>query len=370
MKNIVFIFFLLIEINLQGQDPLSSQFYFNPIYMNPAFVGFNHSARIGGNVRNQWTAIPSKFVTYNCWADIYTPALSNGGLGVMAMQDVSGEGFLKTTSFGVIQAYEFILPNIGRLRTGYNVTVVNKKVDWNKLVFSDQLDGLHDYINPPSVIPGNSQGRSFADINVGFLFDFAKIKNENVNITQTAGYSCNHLLQPNESLHNDELNVLPIKHTYHYAMILEFPRDKNNSWYISPNFIYERQGLTGEKGVFPYNKKAQFSTYNIGFYIMHKPLISGIFYRKRLIAKYKDNDSFILFLGLYLQTTKTKILKIGYSYDFTINKLHSYNTLGSHEISLSIEFKDIKLISKKGKKRKKNKRVVDCTDFGGNQILF
>ncbi|MCE3278098.1 MAG: hypothetical protein K0S44_289 [Bacteroidetes bacterium] len=369
MKRIALFTFLLIQLVTKAQDPVSSQFYFNQLYLNPAFAGINHSARFGGTYRNQWTAIPSKFVTYNCWADIYTPSMFQGGLGIMAMQDISGEGFLKTTSVGIIQSYEFILPNkIARLRTGYNVTITNKKIDWSKLVFSDQLDGIHGNVNTSSVSAGNPDGKTFADIDAGLILEFRKIQKEKFIVTQSAGYAANHLTQPNESLLGTEYNILPMKHTMHYTLMIEL-RDDKSPWFVSPNIIYERQGTTPEKGVFPYNKKSQFSTLNLGIYLMHKPLVTGFFYRKRSIAKTKDRDSFICFLGVYLETSKTSIVKIGYSYDFTINNLAS-NTSGSHEISLSMEFKDFKLISKKAQMRKRNKRVMDCTDFGDHTMLF
>ncbi|MBL0049660.1 MAG: PorP/SprF family type IX secretion system membrane protein [Bacteroidetes bacterium] len=374
MRHIIILILLLsCGCLVKAQDPVSSQFYFNQLNMNPAFAGYNYGARFGGTYRNQWKAIPSKFVTYNCWADIYTPAMLNGGIGVIAAKDVSGEGFLKTTSVGIIQSFQIPIPKIMRLRTGYNVVMTNKRVDWDKLVFSDQIDPIGNQVAPQSVSPGNPEGKTFADFSAGFIAESNRIKLPKSSISLTGGYSGNHLTKPNESLDGSERQVLPLKHTFHFSTIIEVMNDDRDKkpWAISPNFIYERQGNTDQKGKLFFKKRAQFSSFNAGFYLMHSPIITGFLYRKRTFTKFKDNDAFIFFLGLRKEPLDRKtIFRVGYSYDLTVNSNLFSNTSGSHEISLSIEFKDIKLINKKAQKRKKGKRNSKCPDFGTPSILF
>ncbi len=357
MKNILFIFFLLIELKLSAQDPASSQFFSNPLYLNPAFAGIRYDARLGADYRNQWNAIPGKFVTYNAWADIFNPFLK-GGFGLLALQDVSGEGALKTTSFGIIQSFEEFIPHIIRFRAGYNVTVTNKRIDWSKLVFSDQLDAVQGQVNSTSAPIGNSDGKTFVDFSAGGMIDVPAYKKiHNVIITATIGYSANHLTQPNDALSGSEYGVLPRKHTVHGTLTIEFLnyiKDKK-PFYISPNVIYEKQ--------------AKFTTTNVGFYAMRKPMIAGLFYRKRTFTSFKDQDSFILFVGLCHDIKKNRIFRMGYSYDFTINHLAT-NTMGSHEISLSMEFMNKKLFAKNARIKKRNKRAVECTDFGDRSFIF
>lgn len=348
MKKIIIFLFVLTELNLVAQDPASSQFFFNPLYLNPSFAGFNKNARVGTDYRSQWTGIPSKFVTYNFWGDIYTPLF---GIGFMVMQDVSGEGFLKTTSFGLLQSYEVLIPKIIRIRAGYNLTITNKRVDWNKLVFSDQLDGLQGQMYPSGVTAGNAEGKTFADFSAGIMFDLPKIKRiRGAAITNTFGLAINHLTQPNDGIRGNT-GVLPYKSTWHYTMVIEKRKDKmdKSPFFISPNFIYENQG--------------NFSTTNIGFYVSKKPMIGGFFYRKRTFSNFKDDDSFIVFMGMHHAINKELAFRIGYSYDFTINNLASH-TLGSHELSMVLEFSNVKLFGKGENVRKRNKRIADCSDFG------
>lgn len=369
MKKIVlsFLIFTICKSGF-GQDPVSSQFFFNELYMNPAFCGLKRDARVGLDYRRQWLGIPGKLETYDCWGDIYSN-IFNGGLGFMASQDVSGDGLLKTTSAGIIQSFEYTIPKVIRIRAGFNVTGVQKRIDWSRLVFSDQLDPSLGNIYESNVDRLYNKARTFADFGAGSLFDFKMIKTHHLNIMNTAGYSCAHLTQPNEALSGAENKNLPRRHTFHLTTTLEFVGNGTNEhkWYISPNIIYDRQGNGSAKGTFPFAKQAQFSAFNIGTYVMYSPTVVGFFYRKKSALNFTDNDCFILFLGLRQEIAEKTILKFGYSYDFTISGISS-NTLGSHELSLSVEFKGKTLKLKT--KRHLFRGNIDCEDFGQPSFIF
>ena len=328
MKKLLFFILLLIDVNLMAQDPVSSQFYMNQLNLNPAFAGFKKNARVGLNYRNQWTGIPSKLNTYNFWGDISIPAMLDGGLGIIALQDVSGEGFLKTTSFGLVQSLEYcIKPKILKIRFGANLTVTNKRINWDKLVFSDQLDGMYGQMYSTAVVPGRSEGKTFFDPAAGIILSWIIPVNK-TKITNILGYSINHLTKPNEGLSGSEDRYLPRKHTFHGTIDIEINDRLNQNttpFSISPNFIFEQQ--------------ANFTTTNVGFYMGRKQFIVGFFIRNRKVTNFKDDDSGIIFLGVHQKIGKTNALRIGFSYDMTINNL-GVNTRGSHEISISWEFND------------------------------
>ena len=48
---------------IQAQDPEFTQFYSNPIYLNPAFAGSRICPRFVMNYRNEWPNISGNFVT-------------------------------------------------------------------------------------------------------------------------------------------------------------------------------------------------------------------------------------------------------------------------------------------------------------------
>ncbi|HEX8514971.1 MAG TPA: PorP/SprF family type IX secretion system membrane protein [Bacteroidia bacterium] len=371
MKKVLYILLLTASTQLFAQDPTSSHFSLNSLNLNPALTGINMNARVGVNYRNQWAGIPGKFETYNCWADIYNPAF-NGGLGLLAIQDISGEGFFKTTTIGLFQSYEKTVPRIIRIRAGYNVTVVNKSIDWSKLVFSDQLDATHGEIYASNIDRAYPQ-KTFVDFSAGMMLDFKMIKRGRSIITNSVGYATAHLTQPNESFSGTPEQRLPRKHRLHYTMTIEVKNTEEakskSSFFISPNIIYERQGLGSGKGVAPYKNEAQFSTLNVGLYAMKQPMMAGLFYRKKHAGGFKDNDALICFLGLKFNPRKTTSMKFGYSYDVTVSKLAT-NSMGSHELSLTFEFLDAKLGRKNAAMKKRRKKEIECEDFGTRSFVF
>ncbi|MFQ3327045.1 MAG: hypothetical protein ACI8YC_001686, partial [Salibacteraceae bacterium] len=55
-----------------SQDPIYSQFYSNPLYLNPALAGVERCPRFVMNYRNQWPGISSgggNYVTYSASYD-------------------------------------------------------------------------------------------------------------------------------------------------------------------------------------------------------------------------------------------------------------------------------------------------------------
>ena len=372
MRKLFLFIFTIIELITYGQDPVSSQFFFNQLNTNPAFAGFNSDIRAGLNYRRQWLRIPSKFETYNCWGDMYIPAIS-GGLGIIASQDVSGEGILKTTSVGLIQSFEYPIPKIMNLRAGYNITGVSKTIDWNRLVFSDQNDAVLGQIYNSNVNRSYTVPRNFIDLSAGFTMQFLPIKKDGIEVTNLVGYSVSHLTQPNEALSGAENKFLPRKHTFHLTLNFHLTKGENprsneyKSLRICPNIIYERQGNTDAKGKLLFANRAQFSELNFGIYVMKDPILGGIFVRRKNIMAIRENDCVIIMFGLKKAINKYRVFRFSYSIDIPINDL-APNSIFTHEISVSGELDDFlrrRKISNRAKKRQD-----DCYDFGMKKIVF
>ena len=63
-----------------AQDPAFTQFYGNPIYLNPAMAGSAYCPRIVMNHRNQWPNLKGAFVTTSFSYDKNVEEL-HGGVG-------------------------------------------------------------------------------------------------------------------------------------------------------------------------------------------------------------------------------------------------------------------------------------------------
>ncbi|HQK98508.1 MAG TPA: type IX secretion system membrane protein PorP/SprF, partial [Bacteroidia bacterium] len=74
---------LLVGLSLvaDAQDPQFTQFYANPLYLNPAFAGSGRCPRVGINYRNQWPALKQTYITTSASYDQHFDAL-NGGVGL------------------------------------------------------------------------------------------------------------------------------------------------------------------------------------------------------------------------------------------------------------------------------------------------
>lgn len=302
----------------KAQDPAFTQFYANPLYLNPAFAGSARCPRICMNYRNQWPAISGTFVTSSVSYDQYVSPL-HGGIGVQLMYDRAGAGTLNTLNASFIYAYQLNISRSFTLRFGAQVTYFQRSLDWSKLNFGDEIDPRYGFTWQTAEVAPNLTVRT-ADFSAGFMgygehFYF--------------GASVNHLSQPNVSFWApDNVSKLPMKITAHAGATIPLTRSRfQTPTTISPNILYQRQQA--------------FQQLNIGMYVTHGPMVGGLWYRNR--------DSFILLVGIQQNT-----FRIGYSYDVTLSKLTNA-TAGSHEVSLSL----IIPCRKKGPRF----RMLDCPSF-------
>src|SRR3954464_14046420 len=129
-----------------AQDPLFSQYYFSPLYLNPAFAGCaKNNVRLSGSAKMQWVNInqPYKYVTGAADVSMYDDNLRNiCNLGGIVSH--TSKGFLRNTNISGIVGRSFGTSNENcsnwflslALQAGYTFNNVNN----NYLIFADQLD--------------------------------------------------------------------------------------------------------------------------------------------------------------------------------------------------------------------------------------
>jgi type IX secretion system PorP/SprF family membrane protein len=109
MKSLGFFFLIIVSTELFAQqDPLYSQYFNNPMLINPAFAGSNERLYAGVAYRSQWTGIEGAPKTFN--ANGHIALMDNKvGIGAIVLQDQIGD--IKNTQYGVVGAYHIKLSN-------------------------------------------------------------------------------------------------------------------------------------------------------------------------------------------------------------------------------------------------------------------
>ena len=293
-----------------AQDVIYSQFYANPLYLNPALAGAKLDQRITLNYRNQWPSINSGYVTYSAAWDQQFDKIS-GALGVMANADVGGGGIYNKFSGSGIYSYRLQATRFIVLNAAVEATYLQYKLDWNKLVFGDQIDvrsgnseQTREYI-PSKLNVGN------VDLSAGILGGYKE--------SLYFGVAVNHLTRPDIAFYDGNQNRINMRWTVHSGILIDFFQGMEGedirNFSISPNFIYVQQG--------------KFHQLNVGMYVNKFPFVWGLWMRHN----FGNPDAMIALVGF-----QTKNYKIGYSYDYTISNLTNRSG-GAHEISIAWLFR-------------------------------
>ena len=319
MKKVLLAFTLLIsslyfENEIKAQDPHFTQFYANPIYLNPAFAGSHRCPRIIFNYRNQWPNISGNFVTTSFSYDMRVEAVS-GGIGIHFLNDRAGQGTMGITNFSGMYAYQLAINREFSMAFGFEATYHQKKLDWSKLNFGDMIDPKYGFIYNTNETK-NQQVVSSPDFSAGVL-GFSK--------RFYAGFAAFHLTEPEEGFLYQG-SILPMKFTGHAGAVIPLDGRYGQS-NISPNVIYQQQ--------------QDFRELNLGIYLTKGPIVGGLWYR--------NQDAIVAMVGFQQDP-----VKMGYSYDITVSKL-GIVTAGSHEISFQLLFKC--------RPKKRHFRTVSCPSF-------
>ncbi len=290
-----------------GQDVSFSQFYTNPLYLNPAFSGSAGVPRASLQYRNQWSGFEHAFTTYSAAYDMPVKKLQ-GGIGLNFLNDAQGNNLIKSMqvnlSYSVILQLSKFFKFRGGLQAGFNQNSLNT----NDLVFSDNLDmnyGEHGVSQELQTL--TDPNYSFADFSTGVLVYSERL---------FFGVAAHHLTEPQQSYYSGQETVakLPRKYTAHFGARLPVYRygHYRKKFDISPQLIVQKQG--------------GFSQINYGIFATKRGLTAGTWFRQNFGLRY---DAVIFLVGFM-----KKNWQFMYSYDFTVSGLRA-DAGGTSEISLS-----------------------------------
>ena len=301
--------FLLIAGRATAQDPEFSQFYANPLYLNPALAGVTICPKMNASYRNQWPGIGKAFVTYNASYDQYINFL-HGGIGLLLTADRAGGGNLNATAISLMYAYKFNLSShlqaSGALKFGY----YQRRLVWDNLKFEDMIDKVSGFVLPTAEKQPDNLSIGVPDFSTGIFLAYDDLV--------YGGIAVDHMTQPKIGFYADNVTRLYMKYTVHAGSVINLRKNgssgEDREFSISPNVLYQQQ--------------FKFHQLNVGFYLTIDPFIGGVWFRHN----FENADAVIPMVGLHY-----KNLRVGYSYDITISKLSSASG-GAHEVSASWQF--------------------------------
>lgn len=306
-RNILLLLFVIFTNIAYSQDISFSQFYANPLYLNPAFSGSVGVPRVALQYRNQWSGFDNAFTTYSAAFDMPVPKLQ-GGIGGYVLNDTQADGILNTLQFNLSYSVFIQLSENyrlhGALQAGFNQNSLNT----NKLIFADNLDPNYgNHGSSAELATLTDPNYSFVDFSSGVLMYSKRL---------FYGIAVHHLTEPNQSFYtgNEDVAKLDRKYTAHFGARLPVYLYGHNrkKFDISPQFIVQSQG--------------QFQQLNYGIFATKRGLTLGTWLRQNFGFRY---DAVIFMVGFM-----KKSWQFNYSYDFTVSGLRA-DSGGTSEISLT-----------------------------------
>jgi type IX secretion system PorP/SprF family membrane protein len=302
---------MLVSSGINAQDVGFSQFYSNPLYLNPAFAGTLDVPRINLHYRDQWHALSDAYVTQSVSFD-FSSAKLRGGIGINLIKDAVASNLLTSYQLDVMYAPIFKINRdlffTGAIQAGYH----QNSLDWNNLIFPDNLDPYSGNHRITAETPVSDLTYRYFDFATGILVFGERM---------FAGVAVHHLSEPSQSWYgvSDAASKLKRKYTLHFGT--RIPIFVNGWWRktfdLSPQVVLMQQG--------------NFRQFNYGLLANYKGFTAGTWLRQDLTF---HSDAVIFLIG-YMK----KRWHFTYSYDFTVSGLGAQSG-GTSEISLSFLLKE------------------------------
>jgi type IX secretion system PorP/SprF family membrane protein len=332
-----------------AQDAQFSQFYANPLYINPALAGSGEYPRFMFNWRNQWPGLEVSFTTFSAAIDHYFDRYRSG-LGLIYTSDLGGSGF-RSQDIGLQYAYDLQINANWNLRAGMQGSFVRRDAQLSDLLFGDQLQS---YLSTGAISPTAEQlagdFKQYFNLSSGLFLYSEKY---------WLGLSVHNMTRPDQRIlqfaNNQAEPVdyrLPVRYTLQIGA--KFPLVKGENYRDQYREGYRERSFTP---TLLYKHQGSFDQLDIGAYFTLEPISFGLWYRGIPIKEYEigigNNEALIGLVGLQMGN-----FNFGYSYDFTISNLGA-STGGAHEISLRF----LLIPKTRVGTKKKNYKSFPCPKF-------
>ena len=297
-------------------DPHFSQYYANPLWLNPALTGvMDGDFRVTGNFKQQWTGIDNGYKTSAVSADFRTSDKVALGLNVLN-QSAGSAGYNYLTAYGSF-GYQITLSDDGyqRLNFGLQAGLINRSYNPNSLQFDNQYNPSIGYDPGLSTFENlNTTKSTVFDASAG-LFYYNGTPASRANLF--FGVSVAHIAPANDPFATDDgvKRRIPMRYNVQAGLRLR----TTNFLDVTPHVLYIRQQ----------QNQIRAAGLNLEFRLAEETsLILG--------GMYRLDDAAIGSVGLHV-----KRLLIGASYDYNTSSLKSNlgRQQGVYELSVSYIFK-------------------------------
>ncbi|WP_316796011.1 PorP/SprF family type IX secretion system membrane protein [Pedobacter agri] len=315
-KIILLMFVLVSPLFLLAQDHIYSQFYNSPIYLNPALTGqFEGDIRFNALYRNQWSGLASDYSYMSASGDLNLDRI-NSGVGIIFNRSTEGTAYLVKNN--VAASYSYIINGDDfALSFGLQAGVTNQKLNWDKLVFGDQIGIGTGYM--PGSISGAERpsidSRFYLDANAGTNLVYGKFM---------LGVAAHHINRPDESLSGFQTKLpMRISANMSYKLtLIPDQYDRDGSYLIPSVVVYKQQNIT---------------SYSLGMQYKYAGINAGIWYRGGSNAGGNDAIVLSVIFDIFNRKTNGEKFRVGISHDATSSKINYSNTGGTSEIGLGYE---------------------------------
>jgi type IX secretion system PorP/SprF family membrane protein len=296
-KQLTFLLFSFMALaGFAQQDPMFSQYYFNPLTVNPAYAGSRDAVSMTGLVRKQWVGISGAPTTAGF--SIHTPDVKRrNGFGLSLVNDQIS--YLGQTWFSGQYAYRVPMGKYN-LQLGLQATVFNWRVNWSKAVLIDQNDAVPAFYGKNLWVPNAGFGAFFWGDNAYLGFSMPRLLVNSLDANR-----------PGISLSNKDSQIAALKR--HMFIMGGYVFNIDPDFKIKPSVLVKQvYGAPTELDM------------NLNFYFGGKFGVGG---------SYRTGDGIV---GI-LEYQFNRQLRAGYAYDYPFTALRGF-TSGSHELMISYDF--------------------------------
>ena len=314
MRLFLFILFIFLFVNTQGQDIHFSQFKNAKSNINPALTGVQESDFLSIlQRRSQWSSIsdPFKTISLSLYAkEVY----KKYSLGISFINDIAGLSNFTTNGLNLSTSLKLLNQKKQFFLIGAGLGAFQRSYDFNYLTFYDEEQLVNNNI-------------FFIDLSFGGFFSR---RLNNLSVAQV-GFSAYHINNPNQSFSALYKLKTPVKYIFHFDL-----KTKYNNLQVTPSIYYSYQSKEKELiyGFELGDEKNKFSL----------PLkFSGALY-------IRDNDAIIPQFAVSYDNMEFYL-----SYDINISELSkASNNYGGLEFSILYHWKT---------KREKEKNKFICPRY-------